>query len=162
MMRDEAFEQFVDQWLDFLEGERDGPPDKSELPAHLHDQARAYEDSLTACRDVDPHASRPPLEELLSERGTALVATALEAQENAVKALDQRDKERWKAQRELEPVRMLRRIAALETRVAELEDQLSQQSGPSLENMIRSTFETTIYPALADRLSERYGVSARR
>ena len=57
--------KFQDAYLDYLEGDRDVPPAIEELPPEQRRAAEAFIKSITAARGVDPHASRPAIEELL-------------------------------------------------------------------------------------------------
>ena len=60
--------QFQDAYLDYLEGERDEPPALEDLPEDQRRAAKAFIDSITAARGVDPYASRPSIEQLLESR----------------------------------------------------------------------------------------------
>ena len=54
--------------LDYLEGDRDAPPTPEDLPEDQRRAAKAFIDSITAARGVDPYASRPSIEQLLASR----------------------------------------------------------------------------------------------
>ena len=58
--------KFQDAYLDYLEGDRDEPPVLEELPEEQRRAAKAFIDSITAARGVDPYASRPSIEQLLA------------------------------------------------------------------------------------------------
>ena len=60
--------KFRDAYLDFLEGSRDEPPVLEDLPEEQRRAAKAFIDSITAARGVDPYASRPSIEQLLASR----------------------------------------------------------------------------------------------
>ena len=60
--------KFQDAYLDYLEGDRDEPPVLEELPEEQRRAAKAFIDSITAARGVDPYASRPSIEQLLASR----------------------------------------------------------------------------------------------
>ena len=60
--------KFQDDYLDYLEGDRDEPPVLEELPEEQRRAAKAFIDSITAARGVDPYASRPSIEQLLASR----------------------------------------------------------------------------------------------
>ena len=62
----DAISKFRDEYLDFLEGHRDEPPTIDNLPAEERGAARAFVDSITAARGIDPYASSPSIEQLLS------------------------------------------------------------------------------------------------
>ena len=57
--------RFQDAYLDYLEGVRDEPPSLEDLPEGQRRAAEAFIESITAARGVDPHASRPSIEQLL-------------------------------------------------------------------------------------------------
>ena len=57
--------RFQDAYLDYLEGVRDDPPSLEDLPEGQRRAAEAFIESITAARGVDPHASRPSIEQLL-------------------------------------------------------------------------------------------------
>ena len=56
---------FQDAYLDYLEGASDEPPTLEDLPEEQRQAAEAFIKSITAARGVDPHASRPSIEQLL-------------------------------------------------------------------------------------------------
>ncbi len=60
--------KFRDAFLDYLEGDRDGPPTLKDLPAGQRRAAEAFIESIMAARGVDPYASRPSIEQLLPSR----------------------------------------------------------------------------------------------
>ena len=60
--------KFQDAYLDYLEGDRDKPPALEDLPEEQRSAAKAFIDSITAARGVDPYASRPSIEQLLASR----------------------------------------------------------------------------------------------
>ena len=60
--------KFQDAYLDYLEGDRDEPPALKDLPEEQRRAAKAFIDSITAARGVDPYASRPSIEQLLASR----------------------------------------------------------------------------------------------
>ena len=57
--------RFQDAYLDYLEGARDDPPAVEDLPEEQRRAAEAFIESIKAARGVDPHASRPSIEQLL-------------------------------------------------------------------------------------------------
>lgn len=57
---------FRSAYLDYLEGARNEPPVVEDLPAAQRRAARAFIESITAARGVDPYASRPSIEQLLA------------------------------------------------------------------------------------------------
>ena len=61
----DVLSKFRDAYLDYLEGARDEPPALEDLPEEQHRAAEAFIKSITAARGVDPHASRPSIEQLL-------------------------------------------------------------------------------------------------
>ena len=63
--------RFKDAYLDYLEGDRDKPPALESLPGEKRRAAKAFIDSITAARGVDPYASRPSIEQLLARRSQA-------------------------------------------------------------------------------------------
>ena len=60
--------KFRDAFLDYLEGNRDGPPTLEDLPAAQRREAEAFIKSIMAARGVDPYASRPSIEQLLASQ----------------------------------------------------------------------------------------------
>lgn len=63
----EAFlDGFIDAYLDFLEGARREPPGLDDLTSEQRRAAEGYIQSITAARGVDPHASPPSIEQLLT------------------------------------------------------------------------------------------------
>ena len=65
MTIEDDFSRFQEAYLDYLEGARDEPPALEELPEEQRRAAEAFIESITAARGVDPHASRPSIEQLL-------------------------------------------------------------------------------------------------
>lgn len=63
----EILDHFRDEYLSYLEGDRDNPPF---LPTEVHHEAVAFVKSITAARGVDPYASRPSIEQLLAKEVT--------------------------------------------------------------------------------------------
>ena len=61
----DVLKKFRDAYLDYLEGVRDEPPALEDLPEEQRRAAEAFIKSITAARGVDPHASRPSIEQLL-------------------------------------------------------------------------------------------------
>ena len=61
----DVLNKFRDAYLDYLEGVRDEPPALEDLPEEQRRAAEAFIKSITAARGVDPHASRPSIEQLL-------------------------------------------------------------------------------------------------
>ena len=59
---------FQAAYLDYLEGDRDEPPAVEGFPEDQRRAARAFIESITAARGVDPYASRPSIEQLLARR----------------------------------------------------------------------------------------------
>ena len=59
---------FREAYLDYLEGDRDTPPAVDELPTEHRRAAQAFIQSITAARGIDPYASRPSIERLLTRR----------------------------------------------------------------------------------------------
>ena len=57
--------RFQDAYLDYIEGGREEPPQIGGLPEELRKGAESFVRSITAARGIDPHAARPPLEQLL-------------------------------------------------------------------------------------------------
>ena len=57
--------RFQDAYLDYLEGACDDPPVLEDLPKEQRRAAKAFIESIRAARGVDPHASRPSIEQLL-------------------------------------------------------------------------------------------------
>ena len=60
--------RFRDAFLDYLEGFRDQPPRPKDLPERHRQAAESFVDSIMAARGVDPYASRPSIEQLLTSR----------------------------------------------------------------------------------------------
>ena len=60
--------KFRDAYLDYLVSDRDEPPALKDLPEEQRRAAKAFIDSITAARGVDPYASRPSIEQLLASR----------------------------------------------------------------------------------------------
>ena len=60
--------RFQDDYLDYLEGDRDKPPALEDLTGEQRRGAEAFVRSITAARGVDPYASRPSIEQLLESR----------------------------------------------------------------------------------------------
>lgn len=56
---------FQEAYLDYLEGERDTPPQLDDLAGEQRRVAETFVETIRAARGIDPYASRPPLEELL-------------------------------------------------------------------------------------------------
>ena len=67
----EDLSSFRDAFLDYLEGARDEPPAFEDLPAEQRQAAETFIESITAARGVDPYASRPSIEQLLTPRSQA-------------------------------------------------------------------------------------------
>ena len=65
---------FQDAHLDYLEGDRDLPPNIEHLPPEHRPDAAAFVKSITASRGIDPYAARPPLEQLLPRPRLRLVS----------------------------------------------------------------------------------------
>ncbi len=63
----EILDQFRDEYLSYLEGDRDEPPALDDLPSAVRRTAEAFVESITAARGVDPYASRPSIEQLLAD-----------------------------------------------------------------------------------------------
>ena len=57
--------RFQDAYLDYFEGHRDEPPALEDLPEEQRQVAEVFIKSITAARGVDPHASRPSIEQLM-------------------------------------------------------------------------------------------------
>ena len=68
--------RFQDAYLDYLEGDCDEPPKPEDLPGDQRRAAEAFIRSITAARGVDPHASRPSIEQLLEARSRTTEATS--------------------------------------------------------------------------------------
>ncbi len=64
--RHDSLRSFRSAYLDYLEGARNEPPVVEDLPAAQRGAARAFIESITAARGVDPYASRPSIEQLLA------------------------------------------------------------------------------------------------
>ena len=62
----EILDHFRDEYLSYLEGDRDEPPALDDLPDAVRRTAEAFVESITAARGVDPYASRPSIEQLLA------------------------------------------------------------------------------------------------
>ena len=61
-----TLDQFRDEYLSYLEGDRDEPPALDDLPDAIRRTAEGFVESITAARGVDPYASRPSIEQLLA------------------------------------------------------------------------------------------------
>ena len=59
---------FQDAYLDYLEGEREEPPNPDQLPPEHRRDGEAFVKSITAARGIDPYASRPSIEQLMASR----------------------------------------------------------------------------------------------
>ena len=68
---DDALNDFREEYLAYLEGDRTEPPALQSLPDEERRIAEAFVDSITAARGVDPYASRPSIEQLLAARTAA-------------------------------------------------------------------------------------------
>ncbi len=66
-----ALAQYRNDYLDYLEGERDDQPSLDALDPSDQARASAWMDSLEAARGVDPYASRPSVSELLERINTS-------------------------------------------------------------------------------------------
>ena len=72
MPRDhDTLNDFREEYLAYLEGDRAEPPGLQTLPDEERRLAEAFVRSITAARGVDPHASRPSVEQLLAGRTAA-------------------------------------------------------------------------------------------
>ena len=72
MARDhDALNDFREEYLAYLEGNRAAPPALEDLPNEERRIAETFIDSITAARGVDPYASRPSIEQLLAARTAA-------------------------------------------------------------------------------------------
>lgn len=72
MARDhDALNDFREEYLAYLEGDRAEPPGFQTLPDEQRQFAEAFVRSITAARGVDPHASRPSIEQLLAAQTAA-------------------------------------------------------------------------------------------
>jgi len=67
----EILDHFRDEYLSYLEGERDEPPVLDDLPDAVRRTAEAFVESITAARGVDPYASHPSVEQLLATHSSA-------------------------------------------------------------------------------------------
>ena len=67
----EILDHFRDEYLSYLEGDRDEPPALDDLPDAVRRTAEAFVESITAARGVDPYASRPSIEQLLAAHSSA-------------------------------------------------------------------------------------------
>ena len=67
----EILDHFRDEYLAYLEGDRDEPPPLDDLPDAVRRTAEAFVESITAARGVDPYASRPSIEQLLAAHSSA-------------------------------------------------------------------------------------------
>ena len=67
----DSLSQFRDDFLDYLEGYRDNPPAVEDLRDEQRAAAEAFIKSIIAARGVDPHASRPSVEQLLARGSRA-------------------------------------------------------------------------------------------
>ena len=82
---EDFLDDFIDAYLDFVEGDSEEPPGLDGLTDEQRRAAEGYIESITAARGVDPHASPPSIEQLFASgtrnRGTAEeVGEALQAQ----------------------------------------------------------------------------------
>ena len=59
---------FQEAYLDYLEGDRDGPPTLKNLGGAERRIAEAFIDAIRAARGIDAYASRPSIEQLLETR----------------------------------------------------------------------------------------------
>ena len=59
---------FQEAYLDYLEGDRDGPPTLDNLGGEERQMAEAFIGAIKAARGIDPYASRPSIERLLESR----------------------------------------------------------------------------------------------
>ena len=73
----EQLRAFQEAYMDYLEGDRDAPPPLDDLAGEQRRAAEAFIETVKAARGIDPHASRPPLEELL-ESGSNVAAASKE------------------------------------------------------------------------------------
>ena len=86
----EAFlDDFIDAYLDFLEGAKKEPPPLDDLTSEQRREAEGYIQSITAARGVDPYASPPSIEQLLvaGARGRATAAELGEALRSHLRVL---------------------------------------------------------------------------
>ena len=60
--------RFQEAYLDYLEGDRDEPPEPKDLVREHRRAAVEFIRSITATRGIDPYASRPSIEQLLTSR----------------------------------------------------------------------------------------------
>lgn len=67
----EILDHFRDEYLSYLEGDRDEPPALDDLPDAVSRTAESFIESITAARGVDPYASRPSIEQLLGVHSSA-------------------------------------------------------------------------------------------
>lgn len=61
-------DNFYDSYLEFLEGESPHAPDPAELPCEVRANAKAFVESITAAREIDPYAVAPTVDHLLSPK----------------------------------------------------------------------------------------------
>ena len=62
---------FIDAYLDYLEGETDEPPTLDGLSDDARRSAETWVQSITAARGIDPYAQTPSIEQL-AERSPRL------------------------------------------------------------------------------------------
>ena len=74
-MEHDDLSRFRDAYLDYLEGACDNPPVLEDLPEEQRRAAKAFIESIKAARGVDPHASRPSIEQLLESWSRSSNAT---------------------------------------------------------------------------------------
>ena len=67
----EELRAFQEAYFDYLDGDRDAPPDLDGLAGKQRRAAEAFIETIRATRGIDPYASRPPLEQLLEPSSEA-------------------------------------------------------------------------------------------
>ena len=67
-IKHDKLSMFQEEYLDYLEGDRDAPPTLDDLAGEQRLAAEAFIEAIKAARGIDPYASRPSIEQLLESR----------------------------------------------------------------------------------------------
>jgi hypothetical protein len=82
----DAVAAFREEYLEYLEGERNEPPSIERLPTPAQRAMERWLKSLHDARGIDPYASRPSGSDLLGERGKLMPAVDVDELERLLAA----------------------------------------------------------------------------
>ena len=61
MQQNDKFQNFMSEYLDYLEGARNTPPTFDTLSGTQRRRAEDFVETIKATRGIDPNATRPPI-----------------------------------------------------------------------------------------------------